>query len=221
MLLEYIKNSRFESKERFQRRIEFERKPLKQRWKDYWGRGGWAFASDTIAFIITIPFGIMYVLLLPIIIIYCLAALIAGICFYIPISLIIGVTMDFFGNVFFKKEEKWKYTDKMLNWWEFTPYGMSFQGYVDFKKNRIWESKVEKVFEDYWDSKIDRLQAEKSFEELRQPSHYPKENVVKETLGSIDAYKKLSNLFNEGGIVDAQKINTLKSEARMCLGRLR
>ena len=136
MLLEYIKHSRLESKERFQKRIEFERQPLKQRWKDYWGRGGWAFASDTVAFIISLPIWIIYVLLSPFMIIILFAALIAGICFYIPISLIIGVTMDFFGNVFFKKEEKWKYTDKMLNCWELTPYGMSFQGYVDFKKYR-------------------------------------------------------------------------------------
>ena len=54
-----------------------------------------------------------------------------------------------------------------------------------------------------------------------QPKFYSKENDVIEMLEGIDDFKRLSNLFNEGGIMDAQKMNTLKSEARICLGRLR
>lgn len=188
-------------------------------WKDMVKQWGLIGAILTLPFyIVTILIGILLSPLL-------LAIIVIGFFVYMIPSILIGGFIDITRQIIVRERdawfEKWKYTDKMLNYWELKPYGMSPQGYVDFKKNQIWESKVEKVFEDYWDSKIDRIQAEKLFEDLRQPKFYSKENDVIEMLESIDDFKRLSNLFNEGGIMDAQKMNTLKSEARICLGRLR
>ena len=175
-----------------------------------------------IGAILTLPFYIIFALIGILFLPLFIGIIVVGFFVYMIPSILLGGFIDLARQIFVQKKdfsfEKWKYTDKILNYWELTPYGMSPQGYVDFKNNRIWESKVEKVFKDYWTSKIDRVQAEKLFGELRQPKFYSNENDLVEMLNGIDDFKKLLDHYNEGGNVD---VYTLQSEAKRCLWRLR
>ena len=67
------------------------------------------------------------------------AILIAGFLVYIIPSIILGGIFDITRQIVVRKKDawflKWKYTDKALGWWEMLPYGMSLQGYRDFKED--------------------------------------------------------------------------------------
>ena len=175
-----------------------------------------------IGAILTLPFYIVTILIGILLSPLLLAIIVMGFFVYMIPSILIGGFIDLSRQIIVREKDdwfkKWKYTDKIFNWWELTPYGMSPQGYVDFKKNRILSIKIEEVFDEYWDSKIDRVQAEIRFQALKQ-SHM-KENDVKDILNRIDSFKKILAIYNGGGIVDSQKINLLKSEAKGCLGWL-
>ena len=81
-----------------------------------------------------IPVALLTILFSP----FLLVILICGIiCYTIP-SILIGGSIDITRQIFVRKKDvwfkKWKYTDKMLGYWELTPYRMSIQGYLDFKQ---------------------------------------------------------------------------------------
>tara|TARA_Y100000592_G_C5248911_1_gene211914 strand:- start:16 stop:507 length:492 start_codon:yes stop_codon:yes gene_type:complete len=68
-----------------------------------------------------------------------LAILVGGFLAITIPSIILGVIFDITRQIVVRKEGtyflKWKYTDKVLWFWEMRPYGMSLQGYRDFKKD--------------------------------------------------------------------------------------
>tara|TARA_B100002019_G_scaffold42802_1_gene35835 strand:+ start:608 stop:1099 length:492 start_codon:yes stop_codon:yes gene_type:complete len=75
------------------------------------------------------------VLLIPL----ALVILVGGFLVYTIPSIILGVIFDITRQIVVRKKGtyflKWKYTDKALGFWEMRPYGMSLQGYRDFKKD--------------------------------------------------------------------------------------
>ena len=209
--MDYFRHRRSVSKQTFDRRIEIEqrnKKTLKERGKDYLNLGGWNFVKDITFHILMSPFYLFLILFSPFILLYVLAALISGIIFYIPVSLLIGGTIDLFRNLFFKKGvgfKKWKYTIQILSWWEFLPYGMTYDGYFDFKEETIRMTKAERIFEDYWDSKIDRKRAEQAFRNIHRLTRYinqydgdkmvhiynhKREEDIKHILDCVDDYKR-------------------------------
>ena len=103
-------------------------------WRDMVRRWG------LIGAILTLPFLIIGVLLMVVLSPLLIVIIIGGFFIYMIPSIIIGGFIDITRQIIVRKKdawfEKWKYADKMLNYWELTPYGMSFQGYVDFKKHR-------------------------------------------------------------------------------------
>ena len=110
-------------------------------WRDMVKRWG------LIGAILTLPFYIVVVLLMVVLSPLLILIIIGGFFIYMIPSILIGGFIDITRQIIVREKgawfEKWKYADKLLYWWELTPYGMSFQGYVDFKKNRILDSKVE------------------------------------------------------------------------------
>tara|TARA_A100001201_G_scaffold49885_2_gene49725 strand:- start:566 stop:961 length:396 start_codon:yes stop_codon:yes gene_type:complete len=88
-----------------------------------------------LGYLILIPMLILTILFSPLLLI----VLVGGIFIYTIPSIIIGGFIDILRQLFVRNKgvlfEKWKYMDKMLFWWGFTPYGMSLQGYIDFKRN--------------------------------------------------------------------------------------
>ena len=93
-----------------------------------------------IGAILTLPFYMVGVLLMFVLSPLLIVIIIGGFFIYMIPSILIGGFIDITRQIIVRKKdawfEKWKYADKMLNYWELTPYGMSFQGYVDFKKHR-------------------------------------------------------------------------------------
>lgn len=236
MFKEYFRHSRSVSKQTFDRRIEIEqrnKKALKERRKDYLNLGRWNFVKDITYHILMSPFYLLLILFSPFILLFAFATVISGMIFYIPVSLIIGGTIDLFRNLFFKKGvrfKKWKYTIQILSWWEFLPYGMTYDGYFDFKEDTIRMTKAERIFEDYWDSKIDRKRAEQAFRNIHRLTRYinqydgdkmvhnKMEEDIKHILDFMDDYKRFH--VSKVGVSDSHVSKRAKIEAFSLLGRL-
>jgi|TARA_B100001094_G_scaffold234582_1_gene229537 hypothetical protein len=237
MLKEYFRFKKSISKKTFDERIEREqrnKKTLKERGKDYLNLGGWNFVKDITFHILMSPLYLLSILFSPFILLYVVAALISGIIFYIPVSLIIGGTIDLFRNLFFKKGvrfKKWKYTIQILSWWEFLPYGMTYDGYLDFKEETIRMTKAERIFEDYWDSKIDRKRAEQAFRNIHRLTRYINqydgdkmihnrmEEDIRNILDCVDDFKRFH--VSKVGVSSSHIHKRAKIEALGTLGMLR
>jgi len=210
-------------------RIESEprnKKSPKERGKDYLNLGGWNFVKDITYHILMSPIYLLLILFSPFALLYSVAALISGIIFYIPVSLIIGGTIDLFRNLFFKKGvrfKKWKYTIQILSWWDFLPYGMTYDGYFDFKEDRIRMTKAVRIFEDYWDGKIDRKRAEQAFRNIHRLTRYINqydgdkmvhnmmEEDIKHILDCVDDYKQFH--VSKVGVSDSRVLKRVKIQA--------
>lgn len=209
-----------------------DKKTLKERVNDYLSLGGWNFVKDITLHILLSPFYFILILFSPFLLLYAVAIAISGIIFYIPVSLIIGGTIDLFRNLFFKKGvrfKKWKYTIQILSWWEFLPYGMTYDGYLDFKEEKIRMAKAERIFEDYWDSKIDRKRAEQAFRNIHRlinqydgdkMIHNRMEEDIRNILDCVDDYKRFH--VSKVGVSSSHIVKRAKREALFgTLGRIK
>lgn len=196
-----------------------DKKALKERVNDYLSLGGWNFVKDITYHILMSPFYFIFILFSPFLLLYAVFLAISGIIFYIPVSLIIGGIIDLFRNLFFKKGvrfKKWKYTIQILSWWEFLPYDMTYDGYLDFKEGQIHMAKAERIFEDYWDSKIDRKRAEQAF---RNIPLYQSEEDIRNTLDCVDDYKRFH--VSKVGVSSSHIVKRAKREAFGTWGRIK
>jgi hypothetical protein len=142
MLLDYIKMSRRQSRST----TYVQSDSVKDMWNSAVNRYG------LIGTIVLLPFYLCYLAITVALFILCLpfilGLLVVGIVFYIPISLIISITIDLVRQMFhfitggnkrnlfsWERFEKWKFTDKITDWWEIIPYGMSLGGYKRYKEN--------------------------------------------------------------------------------------
>tara|TARA_R110002167_G_scaffold233600_1_gene438809 strand:+ start:3348 stop:3911 length:564 start_codon:yes stop_codon:yes gene_type:complete len=116
------------------------REKWSEKWNEFRGKNWLLQVIDIIGTIIILPFLILlwtiaiisWVIILP----FIPFILIGGFIVYMIPSVIIGGFIDLMRKIFVRDNqyEKWKYTDKMLGFWEFNLYGMSIQGYIDFKR---------------------------------------------------------------------------------------
>lgn len=119
---------------------------IKDMWNDAVNRYG------LIGTIVLFPFYLCYLAITVALFILCLplivGILVVGIVFYIPISIILGITIDVLRQTFhfltgghkrnlfsWERFDRWKYTDKIMGWWDIVPYGMSLGGYKRYKEN--------------------------------------------------------------------------------------
>jgi len=87
---------------------------------------------------------VLSILALPFLLLY----FVAGIVFYIPISLILGISIDVIRQIFhfifsWERFEHWKYTDKITDWWEIIPYNMSLGRYRKFKERAKYIEEID------------------------------------------------------------------------------
>jgi len=178
-------------------------RPESSSWSELWNE-----AVDKYGLIFTIilsPFWLLVqfvsILLLPVGIVVISALLIVVFFVYMIPSVIIGGFIDLLRQVFVKKDywfEKWEYTDKMLEYWYFTPYGMSIGGYRAFKTESIQQTKKEEIFEKYCEGEIDREQANIALQNIHRLKGLDNKIAQARMREDVEAVLKVADLQIEG-----------------------